>query len=261
MRDDPIGWSGSAVCWGCIVKVDFFTTCLTDSFFPQVAVAAVNVLRRLGVEVDVPADQTCCGQPAFNTGLFDEARAVASHMLDVFERSPVVVTPSGSCCAMVRHYYPMLFADSPSDLARARALGAKLFELVEFLEKVLRVDWGPWRLRYPTTATYHYSCHLRGLGMTDEVPRLLSKIDGLKLMPLEKFDQCCGFGGTFAVKYAHISGAIANDKADCVERSGADVLVVNDGGCSLNIAGVLHRRGSVVRVMHTAQILDAAMTA
>jgi L-lactate dehydrogenase complex protein LldE len=241
------------------VKVDLFTTCLTDTFFPDVAVAIVNVLRRLGVEVDVPADQTCCGQPAFNTGLFDEARAVAAHMLDVFERSETVVSPSGSCCAMVRHYYPMLFADYPKDLERARALADRLFEFVEFVEKVLHVDWRPWRLRYPVTATYHYSCHLRGLGMTDEVPRLLGKIDGLELRPLEKFDQCCGFGGTFSIKYGHISGALVKDKVDCVERTGAEVLVVNDGGCSLNIAGHMHRRGSPIRVMHIAQILDAAM--
>ncbi len=241
------------------MNVDIFTTCLTDSFFPQVAVSVVNVLRRLGIIVDVPVGQTCCGQPAFNSGLLDDARAVAAHMLDVFEQSETVVTPSGSCCAMVRHYYPMLFADYPAELERARALAAKLFEFVEFLEKVLRVDWRPWGLRYPAVATYHYSCHLRGIGMTDEVPRLLGKIEGLELLPLEKFDQCCGFGGTFAVKYGHISGAIAQDKADCVERSGAKVLVVNDGGCSLNIAGVLHRRGSPVRIMHVAQILDEAM--
>ncbi len=241
------------------MNVDLFTTCLTDNFYPRVAVSVVNVLRRLGMDLDVPAEQTCCGQPAFNSGHFDEARDVALHMLDVFEHSETVVTPSGSCCAMVRHYYPMLFADHPSDLARAEALGAKLFEFVEFVEKVLRVDWRAWRLRYEASATYHYSCHLRGLGMTDEVPRLLAKIGGLELRPLEKFDQCCGFGGTFAVKYGHISEALVNDKVDCIERTGAEVLVCNDGGCTLNIAGVLHRRSSPIRVMHTAEILDAAM--
>lgn len=243
------------------VKVDLLTTCLTDTFFPQVAVSVVNVLRRLGLEVDVPADQTCCGQPAFNSGLLDEAREVAAHTLDVFERSEAVVTPSGSCCAMVRQHYPMLFADDPKDLARARALGAKLFEFVEFLEKVLKVDWGPRRLRYCTSATYHYSCHLRGLGMTDEVPRLLARIDGLDYRPLEKLDQCCGFGGTFSVKYGHISEALVNDKADCVERTGAEVLVCNDGGCTLNIAGLLHRRASPIRLMHAAELLDVAMNA
>ncbi len=241
------------------MKVHLFTTCLTDNFYPEVAVSVVRVLRRLGIEVDVPADQTCCGQPAFNSGLLDDARQVARHMLDVFEPCECVVTPSGSCCAMVRHYYPVLFADEPGQLARAHALGAKLFEFVEFVEKVLQVDWTPWRLHYEGSATYHYSCHLRGLGMTDEVPRLLTRIDGLDVRPLEKFDQCCGFGGTFAVKYGHISEALVNDKVDCVEQTGAEILVCNDGGCALNIAGVLHRRGSSIRLMHAAQILDAAM--
>ena len=241
------------------MKIDLFTTCLTDSFYPSVAVSVVNVLRRLGIEVDVPAEQTCCGQPAFNSGLLEEARQVAVHMLDVFEDSETIVTPSGSCCAMVRHYYPMLFADYPSDLARAEAIAARLFEFVEFIEKVLSVDWRPWRLRYDATGCYHYSCHLRSLGMTDEVPRLLAKIDGFELRELEKYDQCCGFGGTFAVKYGHISEAMVNDKVDCIERTGAEVLVCNDGGCALNISGVLHRRGSPIRLMHAAQILDAAM--
>jgi L-lactate dehydrogenase complex protein LldE len=241
------------------VKVDVFTTCLTDNFYPQVAVSVVNVLRRLGAEVDVPGDQTCCGQPAFNSGFFDEARQVAVHMLDVFSDSEIVVTPSGSCCAMVRHYYPVLFADYPSDLERARALAGKLFEFVEFVEKVLYVDWRPWRLRFDASATYHYSCHLRGLGMTDEVPGLLAKIDGLDYRPLEKMDQCCGFGGTFAVKYGHISEALVNDKVNCIEQTGAEMLVCNDGGCALNICGALHRRGSRVRVVHTAEILDIAM--
>ncbi len=241
------------------MRIDLFTTCLTDNFFPEAAVSVVNVLRRLGLDINVAADQTCCGQPAFNTGMLDEARSVARHMLDVFDRSEVVVTPSGSCCAMVRHYYPMLLADEPKDLERARSLGSRMFEFVEFIEKVLQVDWSPWRLKYSGVATYHYSCHLRGIGLTDEVPRLLSKIDGLRLEPLEKWDQCCGFGGTFSVKYPHISGALVTDKVACVERSGAEILVVNDGGCSLNIAGLLHRRRSPVRVLHVAQILDAAM--
>jgi L-lactate dehydrogenase complex protein LldE len=242
------------------VKVDLFTTCLTDTFYPNVATSVVNVLRRLGIEVDVPTGQTCCGQPAFNNGLFDEARKVATHMLDVFEQSETIVTPSGSCCAMVRHYYPMLFADDAGNLGRATALGTKLFEFVEFVEKVLRVDWRTWQLRYEASVTYHYSCHLRGLGMTDEVPRLLAKIEGLDYRPLEKMDQCCGFGGTFAVKYSHISEALVTDKADCVERTGADVLVCNDGGCTLNIAGLLHRRRSRVRMMHAAELLDVAMS-
>ncbi len=241
------------------MNVDLFTTCLTDNFYPNVAVAVVRVLRRLGIDVDVPPDQTCCGQPAFNSGFLDEARAVARHMLDVFADSEIVVSPSASCCGMVRHYYPVLFADYPTELERAKALGNRLFEFVELLEKVLTVDWTALGLRFEGTATYHYSCHLRAIGLTDEVPRLLAHVDGLTLEPLEKFDQCCGFGGTFAVKYPHVSEALVNDKVECVERTGAEILVCNEGGCALNISGLLHRRGSAIRLMHVAEILDAAM--
>ncbi len=242
------------------MNVDIFTTCLTDTFYPDVAVSVVNVLRRLGLRVGVPRDQTCCGQPAFNSGFMDEARQVASHMLDVFEDSELVVTPSGSCCAMVRHYYPMLFADEPEQLRRAEALAGKLYEVVEFFTRAVSVDWAPYDLHVDATATYHYSCHLRGIGLPDTaVPDLLANVRGLDLRPLEKHDQCCGFGGTFAVKYGHVSEALVNDKVDCVERTGADVLVVNDAGCALNIVGALHRRGSKIRLMHAIQILDAAM--
>ena len=241
------------------MRVSLFVTCLTDLFHPEAAESVVRVLRRLGVDVGFPEDQTCCGQPAINSGLTDDFRAVARRMIDVFADSAYVVTPSGSCCSIVREHYPQAFDDDPVMQPRAEAMAAKTFEFVEFLEKVLQVDWSAWNLAYPAVATYHYSCHLRGLGLTDEVDRLMSRIDGLEHRRLEKLDQCCGFGGTFAVKYPEISGAIARDKVACIEATGADLLVCNEGGCSMNIVGACRRQGVRIEVKHIAQILDEAM--
>ncbi len=241
------------------MSVSLFVTCLTDLFYPEVAVAVVRVLRRLGVTVDFPAAQTCCGQPALNSGYIEDARAVAARMIDIFEKSQTVVTPSGSCCSVVREHFPHLFEHDAAMHARAVALAGKTFEFVEFLEKVLKVDWSAWNLSYPAVATYHYSCHLRGLGMVDEATRLLDKIAGLEQRPLEKLEQCCGFGGTFAVKYSDISGAMVKDKAACIGATGADILVCNDGGCTMNIEGACRRAGLSLRVRHIAQILNEAM--
>src|SRR5689334_9094072 len=173
------------------MRVSLFVTCLTDQFYPEVAVAVVRVLNRLGVAVDFPQDQTCCGQPAMNSGYIDEARSVAAHMIDVFDGAEAVVTPSGSCCAMVREYFPHLFEHDAGMHARAVRLADRTFEFVEYLDKVLRVDWSRWNLTYDAVATYHYSCHLRGIGMTDEATRLLSRIRGIEYRPLEKLEQCC----------------------------------------------------------------------
>ncbi len=239
--------------------VSLFVTCLTDQFYPEVAICVVRVLRRLGIEVDFPCDQTCCGQPALNSGYLDEARRVAAHMIDVFESSEVVVTPSGSCCAMVREYFPHLFRHDPRQHARAAALAGRTFDFLEYLEKVLKVDWSPWDLHYDAVATYHYSCHLRGIGMTDETVRMLARIRGIEYRPLDKIEQCCGFGGTFAVKYGDISGAMVRDKAACIAATGANLLISNDGGCTMNIAGALRRAGLDIEIRHIAQILDQAM--
>jgi L-lactate dehydrogenase complex protein LldE len=241
------------------MTVSLFVTCLTDLFYPDVAVSVVRVLRRLGLKVTFPRAQTCCGQPALNTGYLDDARSVAARMIDVFQDAEVVVTPSGSCCSIVREHYPHLFENDPAMHERAVALAGRTFEFVEFLEKRLRVDWSRWNLRYPAVGTYHYNCHLRGIGMTDEAVRLLSRIDGFEYRPLEKMEQCCGFGGTFAVKYGDISGAMVRDKVDCIRATGADLLICNDGGCTMNIAGAARRAGLNLRVLHIAQILDAAL--
>ncbi len=239
--------------------VSLFVTCLTDLFYPDVAAAVVRVLRRLGVEVDFPKDQTCCGQPALNSGYMDDFRAVAARMIDVFKDAQIVVTPSGSCCSIVREHFPHAFQHDPNMRPRAEALAAKTFEFVEFLEKVLKVDWSKWDLHFPAIATYHYSCHLRGIGMTDEAVQLLKKIRGIQYRPCEKMEQCCGFGGTFSVKYGDLSGAMVRDKIACIQATGADLLMVNDGGCAMNIAGAFNRAGVSMRIMHIAEILDQAM--
>jgi len=241
------------------MRVSLFVTCLTDLFYPDVAISVVRVLHRLGLDVDFRRQQTCCGEPALNSGFSDEFRAVAARMIEVFEPSEVVVSPSGSCCSIVREHFPHAFEHDPAMRARAEALAGKTFEFVEFLEKVLKVDWSRWNLHFPAVATYHYSCHLRGLGITDEAVQLLGKIGGIKYRPLEKIEQCCGFGGTFAVKYADISGAMVRDKVACIQATGADVLVVNDGGCAMNIVGALRRTGAQIRPLHIAEILDQAM--
>lgn len=241
------------------MDVSLFVTCLTDLFYPEAAVATVRVLRRLGCRVNFPQGQTCCGQPALNSGHLAEARQVAAHMINVFEKSDVVVSPSGSCTAMVREHFAHLFEGDPRMAARAEALAEKTYEFVEFLEKKLKVDWSRWKLKSSGSVTYHYSCHLRGLGMTDEAVRLLNRIEGIDYRPLRDMDQCCGFGGTFSVKYGDISGQMARDKMECIGETQADTLMCNDGGCALNIAGMCHREKQSTRIRHVAQILDDAM--
>lgn len=243
------------------MKVSLFVTCLTDNFFPEAAVSVVRVLRRLGVSVDFPRKQTCCGQPALNSGCMDDFRHVADHMMKVFESSDTVVTPSASCCSIVREHFPHGFEDDPVRHAKAVALAGRTFEFVEFLEHKLRVDWSKWDLEWRGVVTYHYSCHSRGCGITNETVRLLERIRGVEYRPLDKMDQCCGFGGTFAIKYPDISGAMVRDKIANIRKTGADWLVCNDGGCTLNIMGAARREGLSIRPIHIAEILDAAMGA
>ncbi|MGQ9652197.1 MAG: (Fe-S)-binding protein [Phycisphaerae bacterium] len=244
------------------MKVSLFVTCLTDTFYPDVAECVVRILRRLGHQVEFPEDQTCCGQPALNSGFFDEARAIAARMIDVFRDAEVVVTPSGSCCSIVREYYPHLFKDHPALYPRAVAMAGKTFETVEFLQKKLRVDWSRWNLTYPAVATYHYSCHNRGIDMTPEdVEGLIRQFRGLEYRRLDRIDQCCGFGGTFSVKQSELSGAIVWEKVKCIKATGAHLVICNDGGCTMNIQGACRRAGLDVEFRHIMQILDEAMTA
>ncbi len=212
------------------------------------------MLERAGCAVSFPPAQTCCGQATFNDGFWDEARTLARRLLDVFEEAERIVTPSGSCAAMVREWYPQLFRDAPQDAARARAIGHRTFELSEFLVRVLgRVDLGA---RLAAAVAYHPSCHaLRGLGLREEPLRLLGAVRDLRLVALGGADECCGFGGFFAVKFAALSGAMLASKLDAIEASGAEVVTATDASCLMHIAGGLARRGSPVRALHLAEVL------
>jgi L-lactate dehydrogenase complex protein LldE len=235
------------------LKVSLMITCLGDVFFPDVGVATVGLLRRLGVEVDFPAAQTCCGQPHFNSGYHADARILAKHTIQAFAGDRLIVTPSGSCAAMVKLEYPELFHDDLIWHGRAEDLAHRTHELSDFLVNVLRVeDVGS---HYPAKVTYHMACHLRGLGLQSEPERLLRNVKDLEYIPLERADECCGFGGSFSVRFPEISGAMVGDKASLIEKTGADAVVATDAGCLMNIAGCLRRRGSAIRVMHLAEIL------
>jgi L-lactate dehydrogenase complex protein LldE len=228
-------------------------TCLGDALFPRVGVATVRLLRRLGVEVEFPAGQTCCGQPQFNSGYRAEARAIARHTIQAFANRQPVVTPSGSCAAMVKREYPELFHGDLIWHERAEDLARRTHELSDFLVSVLQLeDVGA---RFPGRVTYHMACHLRALGLFTEPERLLRRVRDLELVPLERADECCGFGGSFSVRFPGISAAMVADKAAAIERTGADAVVATDAGCLMNIAGCLRRRGSRVRTLHLAEVL------
>ena len=240
-------------------RFSLFVTCLVDQFYPEVGESVVNVLERLGVDVEVPAQQTCCGQPAYNSGYWDDARAVAARFLDIFDGKWPIVVPSGSCGAMVKHHYEALFRDDPVQLEKSRKLGKRLYEFSEFVVDVLG---RPDAMGLNEGAiTYHSCCHLmRELGI-DEQPRgLLDGVEGADFRPLERADVCCGFGGTFAVKMSDISTAMLDEKLDNVEATGAKTLVAGDAGCIMHMAGGLRRRGSPVRVAHLAEYLDESMS-
>jgi len=236
------------------MKVSLFITCLVDQLFPQVGVSMVEVLRRLGVELDFPEAQTCCGQPAFNSGYRAEARELAERFIKVFDDSHYIVTPSGSCASMVKVFYADLFEDDAAKRERARRLAAHTYEFSEFLINVLKVeDVGA---RFRGRVALHQSCHLlRELNVRTEPLKLLSAVRDIELVELERADACCGFGGLFAIKYAQISGGILQEKIDCIKRSGADVIVASDMGCLMHINGGLSRQRIPVRTMHIAELL------
>jgi L-lactate dehydrogenase complex protein LldE len=241
-------------------RVQLLVTCLIDRFYPDTGDAVVDVLERLGIEVEFAEAQTCCGQPAFNSGYTDEARALARHTIDVLSASEApVVVPSGSCGDMVIHQYEALFAEDPIYAARARALSHRTYELSQFLVDVLGVtDVGAVA---SGTLTYHACCHgLRGLNLRTQPPALLGAVGGVQLCPLDEADVCCGFGGLFAVKMADISAGMLARKLDYIEASGADTVVVTDVSCAMHMSGGLHRRGRAIRVRHIAEILASQAT-
>jgi L-lactate dehydrogenase complex protein LldE len=235
-------------------RVGLFVTCLADMMRPRLGFAALDLLEQAGCDVCVPPAQTCCGQPAFNSGDLDTARAIAKRVIAAFEEFDYVVAPSGSCAGMIHVHFPGLFADEPAWLARAVALAGRTHELLSFLVDVCQ--WQPSGVQLAQRVTYHTSCSgLREMGVSGQPKLLLSKIQDLTLVPLRNSDTCCGFGGTFCAKYPAISSAIAGEKAQAAEDSGADLLLGGDLGCLMLIAGTLHRRGSPMRVFHTAEIL------
>ena len=239
------------------MRVALFIPCYVDLINPEVGVSVVRLLRKLGVEVVYPEDQTCCGQPAFNSGFFDEARAVAGHFLDVFEgeRWDYVVCPSGSCATMVSHYYPFVFKDRPDYRERSEALGARVREFSDFLVNVLGMkDLGA---RYEGRAVFHTGCHQRReLGLLKEPRELLQNVEGLDLLDWKNEELCCGFGGTFSVKMPDVSAAMADEKIKALEQSGADTLISGDSSCLMHLGGRLRRTGHDTRVLHLAQVLD-----
>lgn len=236
------------------MNVALLVTCLGDALFPDVGVATVRLLRRLGCTVAFPDAQTCCGQPHFNSGYHGDCRDLARHVLKTFGLYPHVVVPSGSCAAMVKVEYPELFRDDAVWHARAVDLARRTHELSDFVVNVLgKTDVGA---AFPGRATFHMACHSRVLGLKDEPQRLLAQVRGLELVPLERFDECCGFGGSFAVRYPDISGAMVDDKARYAEAANVDALISTDAGCLMNIAGRLRRRNSNLKVLHLAEVLE-----
>lgn len=229
-------------------------TCLGDVMRPDAAKATVRLLRRLGTGVQFPERQTCCGQPFYNSGFLAGARDLARHTIEVFEDDRPVVVPSGSCAAMVKIEFPHLFHDDPIWHERAAELASRTFELSDFLVNHLHVtDVGA---SFAGKVAYHYACHLRGLGLKNEAETLIRAVRGVEYVPLERQDQCCGFGGSFAVRYPEISGAMVGDKVACIADTGADVLVSTDTGCLMNIGGALHRQQRATRFMHLAELLE-----
>ena len=236
------------------VPVSLFFTCLADAFYPRVAFAAVEVLERFGATVRVPLSQTCCGQPAFNSGNRKEARAMARKFLLSFPGDGYIVTPSGSCAAMVKHGYPALFRDEPRTLALAHAVGERVYELSQFLVDVLGVS-DP-KSGFSGKVTYHDSCHLRrGLGVTEAPRKLLRAIPGVEFVEMEESDRCCGFGGVFSVKYPQISCRMTERKVERILATGAAYVTSGDLGCLMNIDGMISRFGYPVKAVHLAEIL------
>ncbi|MGB7623192.1 MAG: (Fe-S)-binding protein [Terriglobia bacterium] len=235
------------------MKIHLFIPCLVDQFYPGVAVSMCRVLKKLGVDYVYLTDQTCCGQPAFNSGFHREASELAERFLEIFKPAETIVAPSGSCVSMVKVFYPQLELSSPARQTLDR-LGPRLFEFSDFLVRELNVvDVGA---QFKGKITYHDSCHLlRELGIQEQPRQLIRNVRGIEFVELDDMQTCCGFGGTFAVKFPEISTAMGSDKAVAIERTGADVVVANDSSCLMQIAGVLSRRRSRVVPMHLAELL------
>jgi L-lactate dehydrogenase complex protein LldE len=234
-------------------RVGLFVTCLVDLFRPSIGWAAVKLLEDAGCSVEVPS-QTCCGQPAYNSGDRPLAKDLARQVIESFSAYDYVVAPSGSCAGMLAKHTPALFEDEAEWAAKAQTFAGKVYELSDFLVTVLKVT--TIDADYPHRVTYHDACSgLRELGIADQPRELLRTVRGLEFVEMDERTRCCGFGGTFAVKYGEVSAAIVDEKVDAVEKSGAPVLLAGDLGCLMNMAGRLSRRGSAIEVRHFAEVL------
>ena len=234
-------------------RVYYFGTCLIDLFFPEAGLAGMELIRRAGVEVIYPREQSCCGQPAWNSGYRSEALQVALTQLNCFDRDYPVVIPSGSCAGMMRHHYPTLFRDHP-DYERALAFSQRVFELTEFLVHVLRIELED--LGRPTKVALHTSCAARReMEVAEDHEQLLRQLKNVELVEPERKEECCGFGGTFAVKHPEISASMVQDKADAIGKTGAATLVSGDCGCLMNIGGHMQHRGEALSHQHIASFL------
>jgi L-lactate dehydrogenase complex protein LldE len=236
-----------------VKEVYFYATCLVDLFFPDAGMAGIELLQAAGVRVIFPEGQTCCGQPAYNCGYWEEAREVARTQVALFPKDIPVILPSGSCAGMMKNHYPELFHGQPEE-AQVRAFSARVFELTQFLVNELDVKLQD--LGEPVKVTWHSSCHaVRDLGLVDEPKQLIGQLANVELAPLTREHECCGFGGTFSVRQPEISGAMSCDKATDAEATGASVVLSTDGGCLLNVNGTLEAKKSPLRVQHIAEFL------
>lgn len=248
------------------VKASLFVTCIVDQIYPEVGESAARLLRRLGVDVDFPAAQTCCGQPVFNSGFWSDAKPLARRTLAAFESARYVVAPSGSCASMLRVFYDELFHDEPLTLQRVAALKPRVFELSEFVVDVLGIsDLSEYAetglVLPPRKVTYHESCHLRReLGVKSQPRALIESLPGVELVEMAQSEVCCGFGGTFSVKYPEISGAMLQDKIDFAAGSGADVITACDSSCLMHIGGGLEKQRVDVKPLHLASLIEEQLT-
>jgi L-lactate dehydrogenase complex protein LldE len=239
-------------------RVGLFVTCLVDLFRPNVGFAAIKLLEQAGCQVEVPTEQTCCGQPAYNNGDLANSRAIAKQVIETFDEFDYIVAPSGSCTGMLKQHYPQLFMDDPIWQSKAQAFAERCYELVSFLTDVCQMT--AVAAHFKKTVTYHDSCSgLRELGIQAQPRQLLNSIKDLKLIEMKETEVCCGFGGTFCVKYPDISVRMVSDKVANIQDTNAEVVAAGDMGCLLNIAGYLKRQKSSVKVYHIAEIL-AEMT-
>ena len=239
-------------------NVKLFVTCLVDQFRPQVAQSTLDILEHLGMKVDVVQTQTCCGQPAFNSGYRRDAQVIASKWLDEFDGDDPIVSTSGSCGAMIRKYFADLFVDNVQKLEQCRRFAAKTYEFSEFLVNGLGIS--ELNGTFNHSITYHKCCHsLRELGIDQQPLVLLSSLEGIKIIPLERSEVCCGFGGTFAVNMSKLSTAMLQEKITYILETGTNFLVAGDTGCIMHLEGGIKRLGYDINVLHTAEILDEAI--